>query len=206
MKKNVVLVLLIISVGFSYLYAEEEKKSIPWGFIFNTSNLLLDIDSYQAGVGIKALYDNNIAIRYLGDIFYSNSSNAFSTTLGAAFEKHFRKGRISPYWGGFIEAGYIGQETIEDVNNWTKNKLFPLSIGGILGVEVFLLEYISVFAEYKLSLKGTISLESSSTFGNVTKNEAVFNYSIDSGIGNNSSIGIVIYLDNIINFETPEIK
>ena len=204
MKKNVVLVLIIICIGFSYLYSEEEKESPPWGFIFNTSNLLLDIESYQAGVGIKTLHDNNVAIRYLGDIFYSNSANSFSGTLGITYEKHFKPGRVSPYWGGFIEAGYIGQKSETDSDNWTMNNTFPVSIGAVLGVEFFIMEFISIFAEYSLSFDGTITSSSTSADGDVTDSDPEYDYSIDSGIGNSSSLGIVIYLDNVITIEKKD--
>ena len=209
--KNVVL-LIVFCIGFSYVYSQDEidsselpvieEKSTPrWGFIFNTNNLLLDIESYQAGVGIKTLNHNNVAIRYLGDIFYSSSSNTFSGTLGATYEKHFKPGRLSPYWGGFIEAGYIGQKSEVDSDNWTKNNSFPVSLGAVLGTEFFILEFLSVFAEYSLYLDSTITSTSTSTAGVVVKTDPELNFSIDSGIGNNSSLGIVIYLDDIIDLE-----
>lgn len=201
MRKNVVLIVIIICIGFSYLYSEEEKEPSPWGFIFNTNNLLLDIESYQAGVGIKKLLDDDAALRCLGDIFYSSSTNTFSGTLGVTYEKHFKPGRISPYWGGFIEAGYLGQKSEVDSDNWTKDNSFPISLGGVLGVELFILEFLSVFAEYSLYFDSTITSTSTSFAGVETKTDPEFDFSIDSGIGNNSSLGIVIYLDDVITIE-----
>lgn len=95
--KNIILFIIIICIGFSYLYSQDieespelavlEEKSLPiWGFIFNTSNLLLDIESCQAGVGIKILRANNAALRFLWDVFYSNSPNTFPSTPGATYE------------------------------------------------------------------------------------------------------------------------
>ncbi len=206
MKKNVVLVLIIVCIGYSNLYSKEVKEPVPWGFIFNTNNLLMDIEGYQAGVGFKTLHDNNVAIRYLIDIFYSSSSDSFSGTLGATYEKHFKPGRISPYWGGFIEAGYIGQKSKTDSDNWTMNNTFPVSVGGVLGVEFFIMEFLSVFAEYSISFDSLITSTSTSVAGNVTNTNPEITYSIDSGIGNNSSIGIIIYLDNVITFEQKDKK
>lgn len=197
-KRGVILLILIICSGFSNLYAEEEKEPLPWGFIFNTDSLLLDIESYQAGAGIKVLLDNNAAVRFLGDVFYSNSSNTFSSTLGVTYEKHFKPNRVSPYWGGFIEAGYISQKTETDSDNWTKNVSVPISAGAVLGAEFFILEFLSVFAEYTLSFTGTITTASTSVGGNVTETDPEFNYSIDSGIGNDSKLGIIIYLDDVV--------
>ena len=116
--KKILLITIIICMGFSYLYSQDEsepssldpeaKKGFPpWGFIFNTNNLLLDIESYQAGVGVKVLRDNNVAHRYLADLFYSSSSKTFSGTLGLTYEKHFKPGRLSPYWGGFLDIGFM---------------------------------------------------------------------------------------------------
>ncbi len=206
MKKNVVLVLIIVCIGFSYLYSEEEKESPPWGFIFNTNNLLMDIDSYQAGVGFKTLHDNNVAIRYLADVFYSSSPEAYSGTLGVTYEKHLKTGRVSPYWGGFVEAGYIGQKSETDSDNWIMNNTFPVSVGAVLGVEFFIMEFLSIFAEYSLSFGGLITSTSTSVDGDVTDTDPEITYSVDSGIGNDSSIGIVIYLDNVVTIEQKDKK
>ena len=217
-KKVVLIVIIIFCMGFSYLYSQDkvesselpviEEKSIPgWGFIFNTNNLLLDIESYQAGVGIKVLRDDNVALRLLGDLFYSYSANSFSATLGVTYEKHFKPGRLSPYWGGFLEAGYIGQKS-EGINseNWTMNNTFPVSVGAVLGAEFFIMEFLSVFAEYSLSIDSLITSTSTSVDGDVTKTDPELNFSIDSGIGNSSSLGIVIYLDDVITFEQKDKK
>jgi len=210
--KNVVLI-IIFCIGFSYVYSQgeddstelpiiEEKAITQWGFIFNTNNLLLDIESYQAGVGFKVLRDNNVALRLLGDIFYSYNANTFSATLGVTYEKHFKPGRLSPYWGGFLEAGYMGQKS-EGINsdNWTMNNTVPVSLGAVLGAEFFIMEFLSIFAEYSLSIDGLITSTSTSVDGDVTKTDPELNFSIDSGIGNSSSLGIVIYLDDVITFE-----
>ena len=74
-------------------------------------------------------------------------------------------------------------------------------MGAVLGVEFFILEFLSIFAEYNLSFNGTISSTSTSVAGNVTKTNPELNFTIDSGIGNNSSLGIVIYLDDVIDLE-----
>ena len=212
-KKIVLIVIIFFCIGFSYVYSQddgesseipliEEKIPSQWGFIFNTNNLLLDIDSYQAGVGIKVLRDDNVALRLLGDLFYSYSANTFSTTLGVTFEKHFKPGRVSPYWGGFVEAGYIGnKDEVFASDDWTQDNTYPLSMGAVLGAELFILEFISVFAEYSLYVRGTISSTTTNTGGVETSTDPELNFSIDSGIGNNSSLGIVIYLDDVIDLE-----
>ena len=147
------------------------------------------------------LQKNNTALRFLGDLFYSNSANTASGTIGVTYEKHFRPGRVSPYWGGFINAGFISQKSEIDPDNWTKDTTFPLSTGGVLGVEFFIMDFLSIFAEYSLSFEGNISSTATSTAGSITKTDPVLNYSIDSGIGNNSSIGVVIYMDDVVSIK-----
>ena len=198
-KKAIVLFFVVLFIGFFNLSAEEkETPLLGWGFIFNTNNILLDIDSYQAGIGIKVLKKNNVALRFLGDLFYSNSVNSTSVTIGVTYEKHLNPGRVSPYWGGYIEAGFLGQKSEIDQDNWTRNTVFPLETGGILGVEFFIMDFLSIFAEYSLSLDTSISLYATSIAGDITRTNPEFNYSIDLGIGNSSSIGLVIYLDDVV--------
>ncbi|NOY09119.1 MAG: hypothetical protein GXP33_09790 [Spirochaetes bacterium] len=197
-KRSVILLILILCIGFSNLFAEEGKKH-PWGLIFNTNDLLLDIKSYQAGVGVKIFLGNSTAARFLGDIFYATNANSFSATFGATFEKHFKQGRVSPYWGGFLDAGFISQKSeIINPDNWTRNISYPISSGGVFGVEFFILDFLSVFAEYNLSFTGTITSSTISVDGEETSTNPELTYSIDSGIGNNSSLGIVIYMDDVI--------
>lgn len=200
-KKRAVPLLVLICIGCALLFSEDEKEHPPLGFLFNTSNLFLDIESYQAGVGTKLLLQNDVALRFLIDLFYANNSNTFSGALGVTFEKHFNPGRVSPYWGGFIEAGLLSQKTEVDSDNWTKNLSFPIGLGGVLGVEFFILEFLSVFAEYTLSFNGVFVFGSSSDAGVVTKDDMDLQYSIDSGIGNDSKLGITIYLEDIITIQ-----
>jgi hypothetical protein len=100
-----------------------------------------------------------------------------------------------------VEAGVIRQKTETDSDNWTENYSYIFSTGAVLGVEVFILEYLSFFAEYSLSYEGSISTSSTSDDGTVTDIDPVYDYSIDTGMGNEAKIGIVIYLDDIIKID-----
>lgn len=197
---------IVFLAGFSFVYSQEaevaeDADKLKWGFIFNTSNILLDIESYQAGVGAKVLLNESSALRILIDGYYTSSSKTFSSAVGLAYESHFRKERVSPYWGGYLEAGFTSQKAEIDSDNWTQNITVPISAGPILGVEFFILEFLSLFAEYNLELTGTITSVSTSTAGVVTKSDPDFSYSIDTGIGNEAKLGIIIYLDDIIQIE-----
>lgn len=195
---------IILIFAVSLLSAQDAgngKKKNNWGFIFNTSNILFDIESYQAGLGTKVLFHNDVALRFLADFFYSSSTDTISSSLGIAFEKHLRRRRASPYLGGFIEAGIMRQYDEVDADNWTKNISVPLAGGAILGVEFFIAESVSLFAEYNLVFEGSVLTSSNSVGGTVTETDPEFSYTIDTGIGNESKLGIIIYLDDVIQID-----
>lgn len=191
----------------SFLYSEEdtdpglEKDNYVWGVIFNTSNIFLDIESYQMGFGSKVLLNNDVALRFLFDGFYSSSTDTFSIGLGTAVEKHFNKRRVSPYWGGFINVKFRRLLNETNSDNWDKTISFPISAGAILGVEFFIVENVSLFAEYNLVFEGSIDSTSKSEGGIVTKNDPQFSYQINTGVGNDAKLGIVIYLDDVIKID-----
>ena len=202
MKTNKKLTLVLVFIFLSiFLSAEELDKKLNWGFIFNTSNIFLDLESYQAGLGAKVLLDNDIALRFLADGFYSSSTDTFSITLGTAFEKHFRRKRVSPYWGGFVDFGIMRQYNETDSDNWTKNISVPISGGAILGVEFFIVETVSLFAEYNVVFEGSIMTSTTSVAGVEMKTDPEFSYTIDTGVGNEAKLGIVIYLDDVVAIE-----
>ena len=60
-------------------------------------------------------------------------------------------GPVVPYWGSSLKASYkLEQITTND--DWNRNADIAGYIGAFLGVEYFLLEHLSFFAEYELSL------------------------------------------------------
>jgi len=176
----------------------QEDSSANWGFIFNTSSILLDLDSYQAGLGTKVLFPNDLALRFLIDGYYSSSVNLFDASLGLALEKHVRPGRVSPYWGGAVKAGIMSKYLEVNPDDWTRDISIPFSAAAILGVEFFVFESVSLFAEYNLIFEASILKRTSSVGGEITSNPAEFSFSVDTGIGNEAMLGIVIYLDNVV--------
>jgi hypothetical protein len=188
---------LFFCIGVASTSAQGIPPPMTWGLIFNTDNLLSNLESYQAGIGIKLITTNTSALRLLVDCYYSDSLNTFSSTLGVAYENHFLPGKISPYWGGFIQAGYLSQKTEQDSANWTKDDSVPLSGGLILGVEFFVLENVSLFAEYEADFTETIKYTTTDVAGNETRASPQFNFYFDLGIGNDAKLGITIYLGNL---------
>jgi hypothetical protein len=163
------------------LGAQEEKKveqalaSHKLGLIFNISAPLITVDEYaddfQGGLGLKLWLKEKMALRGLLDIAYISDSDAdtsdFTLGIGAALEYHFLPRKVSPY------VGLLGGTRIQ---TGTANGV-ALYAGGLLGAELLILDYLSFYAEYSLL---------------VSIDEPVFG--IDLGIGNNSQVGVIIYL------------
>ena len=105
------------------------------------------------------------------DFYYINNSTASTSdlTFGAAanLEYHFTDGKVSPYTGAMVGTR---------ISTGTVNNLV-LYFGGLLGVELQLLDYLSLYGEYNLL---------------AAMDEPILE--IDLGIGNSSQIGLVIYM------------
>jgi len=187
---RIVLFALIVAVGVSGAAFGQEKR--PFGIIFNTGSLLMNIEGYQAGVGIK-LPGEKVDLRIGGDIFAANSFSTLSFGAGVAVEKHFRPGKASPYYGGFAHLDFTSQKNETDEDNWVQNSTLAVSGGGILGVEFFLLDNLSVFGEYALAVDLNNIATKTSTAGTVEQ-ESDLSITFDTRIGNSSKIGVVIYV------------
>jgi hypothetical protein len=181
------LVCVFVAAGTA---AGQEKR--PFGIIFSTGSILMEIQSYQAGVGIK-LPGDQVDLRLGADVFAANSFNTFSVGGGIAVEKHFRPGKASPYYGGFAHVGFTSQKDETDKDNWVQNSTLTASGGGILGVEFFLLENLSIFGEYALAADMS-NITTKTTTDGKTEESSDFSITIDTRIGNSSKIGVVIYV------------
>ena len=154
------------------------QGSYDLGLIFNTSSILLDLESYQAGLGLKIGRDK-VSFRGLFDLVLNGASDSFSLNAGAAIQYYLLPGSsIAPYIGGSAGGAYMRQADVIS--------MVVLSVGALAGVEVFLLDYLSVFAEYAITADFTISTD-------LPSSQTTFDYLVDTGMGNKSKIGIVIY-------------
>jgi hypothetical protein len=68
------------------IFTQNAKKA---GIIFNVSDILLDIESYQGGVGFKWFFTDSFAYRGSFDFGYSDSSSSLNIKLGNSLEYHF---------------------------------------------------------------------------------------------------------------------
>ena len=199
MKKAQFLFLAVILVSGRVMHAQEagaKPKELPFipGFIFSTSNLLFDVDAYMGGFGGKLLYPD-YALRVMANVGYRTSpSERLDLAAGLIYQKPlFPRARVTPYYGVGTELGFSYDYWKTDSDNWTETRTFIASVGGILGVEVFILDFLSVFAEYKLSAGLSWAGVSQETAG-VGTSDSKINYEIATGLGNRSMIGVVVYL------------
>jgi hypothetical protein len=153
------------------------KGSIDLGILFNTNDLLLGLQSYQGGVGAKIGW-GSVCVRGLIDFAFNKSAQSFAIGAGTTFEYHPLSGPISPYMGASVGLGYDTQSNVASA--------VTFSLGALAGVEVFIFDFLSVFAEYSLAadLINTTDLQTS---------QSTFDSLITTRMGNNAQIGVVIY-------------
>ena len=147
------------------------------GLLFNVPSILLELQSYQGGLGLK-IGSGPWAFRAGADVMYNSAANSSNVSGTFAIEYHFLTGPISPYVGAVVGAGWTYQQDVmSDI---------PLSAGGIAGVEIFVFDFLSVYAEYAIS--GTLSLTQDLQTNSWSKS-----FLVDSGLGNSGTLGIVVY-------------
>jgi hypothetical protein len=190
--------LLLTALSSGALHAdsnEPETTSSPLdvGLIFNIDGLALDFESYQGGLGVK-LGKNSLAFRVLFDLFLSSTVDRVSWSLdvGTSFEYHFVKGALSPYVGAYISLGYALQKDEISDDTYTLLRSIPVSIGPLFGIEMFPLDFLSVFLEYAVQFEYNFVMTETSIAGSVT-NERDDELSINTALGNSTKLGIVIY-------------
>jgi hypothetical protein len=189
---SAVALIAAVSVEAQTTPATPEQKSAVPGFIFNTSNLLLDLESYQGGVGIKLIYPE-YALRASAGGSYTGTTGQLDFNLGLTYEKPLFTGRVSPYWAINSIFAYSQERSEIDPDNWMKLKGFSAGVGGVLGVELFILDFLSIFAEYELSASVAWSFTSRSLDGTVSESSST-NFNAATGLGNSGSLGLVVYL------------
>lgn len=188
------LIFFILSIN---IFGNDKPKS--FGIVFNIENILLDLESFNGGVGIK--YVNNLnGFRGLAGFYYTNHTLAYSLDLGISYQRYFWLKRVSPYYGFTISGGLLTQTDETDGENWTKNKTYTYSFGPILGAEIFIFDFLSIFAEYSLIFEANGTKSGTRTDGTENWEDLQWSYLIETDIGNNSKIGITIYFSKLIDF------
>jgi hypothetical protein len=157
------------------------KGSQDLGIVFSTGDLLLDLESYQGGLGGKIGW-GAYSLRGAFDFLLSSASGAFSISAGATGEYHLIPGPVSPYVGCFLDAGYMREGEV--------SSSIPVSFGCVAGAEVFILDFLSVFAEYALACDLSITTD-------IPSATTTFGYAISTKMGNSSKLGVVLYVSRL---------
>lgn len=205
MGKKCIFVLPLISFILTWpgAYAQETEKEpgllstenpYKTGVVFNVDDILLDLESYQGGIGFKRYVGDQWAVRGLFDAGASTSSNSWLLTLGGALEYHFSTGRLTPYAGGFLDLGMVHYKEEFPGDEYRTVNSFPVTFGPLFGVEIALFDFLSVFAEYGVQFDLTTTTTKERVGGVETK-ETDTDFSVETGIANSSKIGIVIYFN-----------
>lgn len=147
------------------------------GVIFNTNDILLGLGEYQGGLGAKIGWDK-FALRGMFDFTINGSASAFAVGLGLTGEYHFIQSPVSPYLGLSVGAGYLAQSNV--------STSVSFSVGPVVGVEVFMFDFLSLFAEYTITANFTSTTDSQTS-------QSTLDYLITTGMGNSAKLGIVIY-------------
>lgn len=171
----------------------------PWtmGVLFSADNILLDIGTFGSGVGIIARRPNS-AIRGSVSGFFTNSADMRTMELGGAWVSYTRNERISPYWVIAGSAGFLSLRTEIDDQNWTESVDLYGSVGGGFGAEFFLLDFLSVFAEYQLSVDLSREVTTETVAGQSTESDPDWSYTIQTEVGNSSRLGIAVYFKPVV--------
>lgn len=170
------------------------------GFLFSADNLLMNIDTFGAGVGyVLRAPDKATRLGLAG--FASNASSTISAELIAARLWYLQEDRISPYWLISGSAGMLTQSTVTDDDNWTRDVQLLFSAQAGLGVEFFIFDSLSISAEYVLAADVTRAQTNVNTAGTVTRGDATWTYVVQTDVGNSSRLGIAIYLDPVMEVE-----
>jgi hypothetical protein len=157
------------------------QSTVTPGLVFNLASDFRGIESYQGGVGVKVLFGKS-AVRTRISASYAGASGAVSLGLGLAYEYHFASGMISPYAGVSADGGWLwdGQGTTA----------VPVTIGAIIGVEIFPVDFLSFFVEYT----GTVGV----TFMTTAPGAAPALFTVGAlSMGNQSRVGVVVYFSRL---------
>ena len=197
-KTRVVLVVLLLTCAGTF--AAERTSIFPGikpkpgpldlGIIFNTNDILLDIEEIDGGAGVKVNLANWV-LRGIVDLRFFN--DFVSVDLNTVLERHLWPGPVSVYWGPSAGLGFWAMRTELAAGDWTRNSNLPLSLGCVFGVEFFIFESLSVFVEYQAALELVLHRTKVSTAGSVSSTTE-FTYYFDIGMGNSAKFGIVFYL------------
>jgi len=217
-KLSALLIFIILIFTFSSVQAGDPYlKKRSKALLFEFSGLdNLGANSFNGGIGGKYFIDNRMAIRGSLQFMTINETIPFQGTggvngesqanrfgLSAAVEVHFDTSRVNPYFGGGLGIAFTSTEskTAEaDVADQTTTKNdrngefgyyggTEFVIFGMIGVEIFIFNKLSLAAEYRLGYGNNSRKDMEITQGNTT---TTFEQGSITGFGLESSGALIL--------------
>jgi len=205
--RSMLTVLLMMCISISLSFAASTNTKIidsAWGLIFSIDNLFQGIGEYNGGIGIKLPIEDKgkeiMDLRCTVNLDLIDGINNINVTAGAAAEFPLLKNQaVSPYWGLTADVGFQRLHfNLTDVD-YSETADYSLVAGGIIGVEFFLMEYLSIFVEYQAA--AYLSLNSyylSNAPADAENPVYTVNFNFLTEMGNDAKFGIVIYSKPIV--------
>lgn len=196
MNKYVLAVIVLLAFSPALWSQSEESASTPAsniGIIYSASDLLLDLQSYEGGVGL-IWHLQPVDLRLSLNMLYNSNDDYLDAGFSIAVLKPILQSRVNPYWGGFFSANITTEKDGTDDDTWVRTTEIPLALAGIFGAEFFILPHVSLFAEYQLYFEMNVEITRASTLGIKTDPSQDLNYEFGTGLGNSGMLGIIIYL------------
>jgi hypothetical protein len=173
--------------------AQSKPTAMRYGMLFSVNGITLE--DCQGGVGVAVIM-NPMKLRTSADIRYKDSNinpDELDIGLTGVFEYHLRKGKVSPYIGAFAGYRYEQDKNTVNADNWTKAVDHIIGAGPLVGVEFFILDNVSLFAEYEFAILMTKPSTSVCTSGTVTRTPEDMEFLFDARLGNGAKLGITVY-------------
>jgi hypothetical protein len=173
------------------------------GLVFTTDSILLNITSFNGGIG-GVLRADDVAIRATVGAITSNSFRTLAFRLGGWYVRYFWTGRVAPYWNAFARTELLSQTNEADRENWVRDFSFEVAGGASLGAELFVMDVVSVFAEYSLSVGAAGQRTTTSVGGTVTPGDYDWTFSAGTDLAHGGALGVILYFAGQAEIGGPE--
>jgi hypothetical protein len=191
MKKAISLFTFLLVLASAF--GQGKPAAAKYAMIFAVTGITLE--DYQGGAGAAVFFDP-LKIRAAVDARYKDSNvNPDELDIGftGVFEYHLLKGKVSPYAGAFAGYRFEQDRNTVDADDWTSQVDHIIGAGPLIGVEFFVLDNLSFFAEYELAFLFTFPSTTVSTAGAVTTTPEDMELLLDARLGNGAKLGITVY-------------
>lgn len=137
------------------------------GLLFKFEGLSnLNLNSFSGGIGFKYTIDESTWLRHILSISSSrqNPHHRGNETKGSQLGFNLntdyiidmaKREQLKPFWGGGFNVGYRNYYDLSESNlskNENNRNSYSFGIGGLIGVEYYVKENISLSAEYNVNL------------------------------------------------------